>query len=131
MFRDAATHWEDELMPLSPEDRRALEKLFGEGVQEQAELSLRLIVLPAVALPPGCQPEVCMAIYVASAFQGYDSRLYLESPITLPSGNCPPTTAAVLLGRTLYAASIQGVSPSLPPHQAVLAHLQRYNKAEL
>ncbi len=113
-------------MPLAPEDQRALETLFGPGVQEQTELGLRLIVLPTVALPPGCNPNISMAIYVASTFQSYDSRLYFEAPITLASGICPPTTAAVLLGRSLYAASIQGVSPSLPPHQAILAHLERY-----
>jgi hypothetical protein len=49
--------------------------------------------------------------------------------VRLKSGVTPPITTEVLLGRTMYAASIQGVSSSLPIHQGVLAHLARYEQA--
>ena len=106
-----------------------LKRLFGEDVRELHEGGLHLFSLPEVPLPPGCHPVSCAGLYVASAFQGYASRLFLASQIRLASGRVPPVTALVLLGRTWYAASIGGVSPALPPHQAILAHLRRYEAA--
>jgi hypothetical protein len=113
-------------MALNPEDRRTLELLFGESVQEHVELGLPLIVVPSVPLPSGCRPPSSMAIYIPAWFQGYTTRLFFEEPITLKSGVCPQTASTVLLGRTMYAASIQDVPADLPPHQAILAHLKRY-----
>lgn len=114
---------------MAGEDQRACEALFGEGAAEHRERGLRLVVLPVVTLPEGCNPSRSSGIYVASALAGYDTRLFLEAPVRLRSGVTPAVTAEVLLGRTLYAASIQGVSASLPVHQGVLAHLARYEKS--
>jgi hypothetical protein len=111
---------------MSDAERRILIDLFGEGVEEHMQGNLRLIILPCVSLPLGCTPAQAFGIYVASPTAGYESRLFLESPVKLKSGVQPQTTALVLLGRTLHAASIQGISWSLPPHQGVLAHLARY-----
>lgn len=114
---------------MSADERQVCQDLFGDGVCERDESGLRLIILPMVNLPAGCTPDQSMGIYVASPFAGYESRLFLEAPIRLRSGVVPQTTTQVLCGRTMYAASIQGVSASLPVHQAVLAHLSRYEEA--
>ncbi len=115
---------------LAPDEHKALADLFGEGVQERFETGLRLVVLPIVELSPGCSPSHVMGIYIAGEYQGYRSRLFLEAPVTLRSGVSPATTMSVLLGRPMYAASIQGVSAALPPHQAILAHLRRYEAVQ-
>jgi hypothetical protein len=111
------------------DERRACEKLFGEGVGEHQERGLRLIALPLIMLPAGCEPAQSSGIYVASPLGGYQTRLFLEKPIRLKSGVTPPITTEVLLGRTMYAASIQDVPATLPVHQGILAHLARYEKA--
>lgn len=116
-------------MAISSDDLRLLKATFGDGVQSYQEGELPLVVLPVIYLPAGCHPPNVMAIYVAKSYQGYDSRLFLESPIKLASGVIPATAQALLLGRTMYAASIQGIPATLPPHQAILAHLQRYKLA--
>jgi hypothetical protein len=108
---------------------RILRSLFGDEVAEHSEGNLRLISLPKVTLPDGCRPDVAFGVYVASRLDGYESRIYFEHPIRLKSGAQPQTTTRVILGRTLYAASIQGVSATLPPHQAILEHLRRYEAA--
>ena len=114
---------------MSEGERRILEAHFGEGVEEKAEGSLLLYVLPVVTLPEGCSPAKAFGVYVASVTGGYQSRLFLDRPITLKSGIQPPITTLILLGRTMHAASVQGVSVMLPPHQAILAHLSRYEQA--
>jgi hypothetical protein len=113
---------------MSGDERKACEDLFGKGVTELMENGVRLIVLPVVNLPAGCEPKQAMGIYVASPFNNYESRLFLEAPIRLRSGSQPQTTTQVLCGRTMYAASIQGISATLPVHQAVLAHVARYEE---
>ena len=111
---------------IASDDLRLLEEMFGPGVRAHREGELPLVVLPVVHLAEGCAPASAMAIFVATAYLGYDSRLYFEAPIRLASGTVPATTSAILLGRTMFAASIQGVPATLPPHQAILAHLRRY-----
>ncbi len=112
-----------------PQETAVLEELFGTGVAERYESDLRMIALPAVPLPEGCRPATAMGIYVPHQYMGYNTRLFFESPITLRSGVQPPHTVAVLLGRTMYAASINGIPANLPLHQGVLAHLRRYELA--
>jgi hypothetical protein len=114
---------------VTEQERRACEGLFGEGVSEHEERGLRLVALPAITLPKGCDPSQSSGIYVASSFGGYETRLFLEKPVRLLSGAVPAITTEVLLGRTMYAASIQAVPANLPIHQGVLAHLARYEKA--
>lgn len=114
---------------MTEEHQRLLERAFGPGVEEQVEGDLRLVIVPTLTLPNGCLPERAFAIYVASPTGGYSTRLFFERPIRLKSGVEPNTTALVLLGRTMYAASIQGVPVELPPHQGILAHLKRYEQA--
>ena len=114
---------------MTADELQACQDLFGQGVCERDENGLRLIILPMVNLPAGCKPHQSMGIYVASPFAGYDSRLSLEAPVQLQTGVVPQTTTQVLCGRTMYAASVQGVSADLPVHQAVLAHLARYEEA--
>jgi hypothetical protein len=111
---------------LSEEERVVLEQLFGAGVAERSENGRRLIILPRVVLPAGCQPAEAFGVYVASAHGGYQTRLFLESAVKLRDGRTPAVTADVLCGRTMYAASWQGVPASLPVHEGVLAHLRIY-----
>ncbi len=114
---------------MSGPELRILKDLFGEGIEERVQGNLRLIILPVVPLPQGCTPAKAFGIYVATPTAGYESRLFLDSPVMLKSGVQPQTTTLVLLGRTMHAASIQGISCGLPPHQAILAHLTRYENA--
>lgn len=110
-------------------EQKMLEDLFGAGVAEHHQTGLRLIVVPRVKLPAGCTPAESFAVYVPSTYQGYPTRLYLEQPVRLASGAQPQTTTAVLLGRTLHAASINDIPATLPLHQGILAHVERYGKA--
>jgi hypothetical protein len=111
---------------MSPQESAVLEGLFGAGVTEHFDADLRLIALPIVSLPEGCRPAIAMGIYVPQQYMGYNTRLFFEAPIVLCSGVQPPFTTAVLLGRTMFAASINGVPATLPVHQGILAHLRRY-----
>lgn len=114
---------------MSNEERAVLEQLFGNGVDERFENGRRLIVLPKVVLPAGCQPPDAFGIYVASAYNGYYTRLFFDSPVKLRDGRAPAVTADILCGRTMYAASWQGVPANLPVHEGVLAHLRLYDGA--
>jgi hypothetical protein len=111
---------------MTAEEQTLLDELFGPGVQEHCELGLRVIVLPSVVLPDGCTPEVSSGVFVAGPWQGYASRLYLEMPVRKKSGEVLATTSSVWLGRTLSAASIRDIDPSLPLHQAISAHVRWY-----
>lgn len=110
-------------------EQRGLETAFGAGSYEFYEGTSRLIVIPKLRLPSGAQPEEAFAIYHASPHSGYQTRLFLEVPIRAANGQTPATTTAVLCGRTMYAASYNGVPADLPPHQGILAHLRLYEAA--
>lgn len=114
---------------MTEQEQRACEALFGVGVSEHSERGLRLVALPSISLPSGCDPAQSSGIYVASPLGGYDTRLFLEKPVRTRTGATPAITTEVLLGRTMYAASIQGIPASLPIHQGVLAHLAVYEKS--
>ena len=115
---------------MAHEELGLLQTHFGVGVAEyRTPAGLNLFMLPVVHLPEGCKPTSSPAIYVATPFMGYPSRLFFDAPVSLRSGGIPPTKTAVLLGRTVYAASIGGIPFDLPPHQAILAHLRRYTWA--
>jgi hypothetical protein len=112
---------------MTEQEKRLLSAHFGDAVEEYQQPAIgRLIVLPVVTLPRGCDPESSMGIFVANEYQGYPTRLFLERPVRLPSGIVPNTTQAYILGRNLYATSVRGVPASLPLHQAILAHVRRY-----
>ena len=112
---------------MTADEQAVLEGLFGEGVTERNEGGRRLILLPIVTLPAGCRPETTFGIYVASEHSGYETRLFLETPITRADGRSPAVTTDVICGRTMYAASWRGVSASLPLHEGILAHLRLYD----
>jgi|SRR5947209_5613730 len=111
---------------MTASDLAALDALFGPGVQEVADVGISFIALPHVEMPAGCGVESVSGLYAARQLDGYHSRLFLSAPVTLPNG-APPATA-VYFNRQWYAVSIQGVSPHLPPHQAILAHLSQYKR---
>ncbi len=114
---------------LSSEEQRALEAIAGPGVREVVEGGRRLIILPKVKLPVGSAPAESFAIYHASAHGGYSTRLFFEVPIRGADGVTPSTVADSLCGRTMHAASYNGVPVDLPLHQGVLAHLRLYEAA--
>ncbi len=61
-----------------------------------------------------------------SAYGGYETRLFLDAPITLGDGRVPAVTTDVLCGRTMYAASWRGVPATVPLNEGILAHLRLY-----
>lgn len=111
---------------MSGDEQRTLDDLFGPGVREVVEPGRRLIILPRVKLPVGASPAESSAIYHASAHGSYATRLFFEMPIRGANGVTPPTTTEVLCGRTMHAASYNGVPADLPLHQGILAHLRLY-----
>jgi hypothetical protein len=123
VFRHDAARWAGEL---TPQEQRALDMTFGEGIYEVTEAGARLFVIPKLRLPVGADPSEAFAIYHASPYSGYTSRLFFEIAIKGANGSMPPVTTAVLCGRTVHAASFNGVPAELPPHQAILAHLRLY-----
>ncbi len=114
---------------MSPAEERTLETAFGPGVREVVDDCRRLIILPIVTLPAGSKPAAAFAIYHASAHGGYSTRLFFETPICGANGVTLPTVTEVLCGRTMFAASYNGVPADLPPHQGILAHLRLYEAA--
>jgi hypothetical protein len=114
---------------LTADEQRGLDATFGTGIREIHEGPLRLFVIPRLRMPAGASPSDVFAIYCASPHTGYQTRLFLESPIRGVNGQTPGTTTAVLCGRTLYAASFNGVPADLPPHRGILAHLRLYEAA--
>jgi len=114
---------------LSGDELRTLEALAGSGVREVVEPPRRLIILPKLKLPAGAAPSAAFAIYHASAHGGYSTRLFFETPIRGANGATPQTVTDVLCGRTMYAASYNGVPADLPLHQGILAHLRLYEAA--
>ncbi len=111
---------------MSGDEQRTLDVLFGPGVREVIEPTRRLIILPKVKLPFGASPAEAFAIYHASVHSGYSTRLFFETPIRNTHGVTPQTTVEVLCGRTMHAASYNGVPADLPFHQGILAHLRLY-----
>ena len=107
-------------------EQSLLDALFGPGVAEHPFEGRRAIALPRVVLPAGCDPGESSGIYIVGDYQSYPTRLFLEKPVALKSGAVPSTTATVLFGRTMYAASINEVPAALPLHQGILAHVERY-----
>ena len=114
---------------MTAEEQRALDATFGPGVREIYEGSLRLFPIPRLRMPVGATPDEAFAIYCASPHTGYQTRLFLEVPIRGANGQTPATTTAIIGGRTMYAASFNGVPADLPPHQGILAHLRLYEKS--
>ena len=113
---------------MTAEEKRGLDAAFGPGIREMQEGGLRLFSIPRLRMPVGAVPGEVFAIYCASPHTGYQTRLFLEAPIRGANGQTPATTTAVIGGRTMYAASFNGVPADLPPHQGILAHLRLYEK---
>ena len=111
---------------MTADEQRGLDATFGTGIREIYEGPFRLFVIPRLRMPKGASPSEVFAIYCASSHTGYQTRLFLETPIRGANGQTPVTTTAVLCGRTVHAASFNGVPAELPPHQAILAHLRLY-----
>jgi len=114
---------------LSPDEQRVLDDLFGDagvGVTEVVEGARHLFILPKVTLPAGSVPAAAFGIYHASPHGGYSTRLFLEQPIKGANGTTPQTTTEMFFGRTMHAASWNGVPADLLPHEGILAHLQLY-----
>lgn len=115
---------------MTPQEQLVLDELFGDGgvsVKEVVDNGRRLFILPKITLPAGSVPAEAFGIYQASPHNsGYSTRLFLEAPIRGANGNTPQTTAEMFFGRTMYAASWNGVPADLPPHEGILAHLRLY-----
>jgi len=113
---------------MTAEEADAIKETFGVEPEAYQDGGNECIVLPVLRLPTGCKPPEAMAIFVRGPVGGYQSRLFFEVPITLSNGSLPTIHSQMMLGREMHAASIQGIPPTLPPHQAILAHLQQYKK---
>ncbi len=110
------------------EELQAVKDTFGIEPSLQQESGNDCIVLPALKLPPGCKPAEAMAVFVRGPVAGYETRLFFECPVSNSDGQLPTIHPQMILGRQMHAASIRGILPTLPPNQAILAHLRVYQK---
>ena len=106
---------------MTAEESRLLTVTFGEGWQERTEMELPLILIPELQLVSG---QTVRAVFVRAQMNGYSTRLFFDRPLT-PSASLPMHTHP-FLGQVMYAHSINGISATLPPHEAILAHLRMY-----
>jgi hypothetical protein len=113
---------------MTEEEKFAIEATFGCEATAHEELGLTLIRLAKIQLPDGCTPECALAIFVRGTLNGYSTRLFFDRPILPANGKTYNQHIHPLLGRPMYAHSINSIPATLPPHQAILAHLRMYER---
>lgn len=106
---------------MTDQEARLLTVTFGPGWQERTEMGLPLIDIPEVRMPNG---EVAHAVFVRGPMSGYPTRLFFDRQVA--SRRNLPVHVQPLLGQVMYAHSINNIPATLPPHEAILAHLQMY-----
>lgn len=106
---------------MSPSDDqlRALREVNPEA-RVLDEGGVTYVFLPKQPIQVGEQWRVMDALLCPNKYGGYDTRLFLEKPITERAANW---TEHVILGRTWNTFSWNGVSPALPLMQILLAHM--------
>lgn len=65
-------------------------------------------------------------MFVRGQMNGYPTRLFFERPLA-PISNLPMHTHP-FLGKVMYAHSIKDIAATIPPHEAILAHLRLYKE---
>jgi hypothetical protein len=116
---------------MTDEEKSALESTFGCSVTEHQEPGLPgvpLIQLSEIMLPAGCSPDRVLVVFARGQMNGYLSRLFFEKPIIPGNGLTLQLQTQALLGRVMYVHSINQIPATLPPHQAILAHLRMYER---
>ncbi|MFY9711655.1 MAG: hypothetical protein WA668_07865 [Candidatus Cybelea sp.] len=108
---------------MTDDEARLLTVTFGEGWAERTEMGLPLIDLSELTLGSG---ERIRAVFVRGQMNGYPTRLFFERPLT-PISNLPMHTHP-FLGKVMYAHSIKDIAATIPPHEAILAHLRLYKE---
>ena len=106
-------------MSLPDDQLRALREVNPEA-RVLSEGGITYVFLPQQPIQVGEQWRVMDALLCPNKYGGYDTRLFLEQPITERAANW---TAHVILGRTWHTFSWNGVSSAQPLMQILLAHL--------
>lgn len=106
---------------MSEQEARLLSVTFGDGWREVTEQNLPLIEIPALRLSNG---QTVHAVFVRATMNGYPTRLFfecvLQPKVALQMHSHP------FRGKVMYAHSINSIAATLPPHEAILAHLRMY-----
>ncbi|WP_043795151.1 hypothetical protein [Rhodanobacter sp. OR87] len=106
-------------MSLPDDQLRALREVNPEA-RVLSEGGLTYVFLPKQPIQVGEQGRAMDALLCPNKYGGYDTRLFLEHPITERGANW---SAHVILGRTWHTFSWNGVSSAQPLMQILLAHL--------
>jgi hypothetical protein len=110
---------------MSEEETRLLTVTFGEGwslVEEPTLPGVQLIDLPDLRLADGTAVH---ALFVRGSMNGYPTRLFFDRQLRPKAGNLNQTTHP-FRGTVMYAHSINQIAATVPPHEAILAHLRMY-----
>ena len=91
------------------------------AAEELQESGLPFLYLRVLRLPQGCVPAEVDALLCIHKRDGYDSRLYLSSPISHRGSNWSTT---YLFDRRWHTWSWQGVSAQQRPIQVLAGHLK-------
>lgn len=106
-------------MSIGDDQLRALREINPEA-RVLAESGLTYVFLPKLPILACDQRHELDALLCPSKHGGYDTRLYLEQPLSVRTSTW---TAHSILGRTWHTFSWNGVSPDQPLLQILLAHL--------
>jgi hypothetical protein len=106
----ASDHFE-ELLALSPQARQA------------TEAGIEFILLPALQLPPGCNPSSVDCLLCLGARDGYESRLFFSQVVSSPQGRNWNGQNIRILERNWFAYSWR-VPSGMRPIETLIAHLQ-------
>lgn len=110
---------------MTEDENRLLRVTFGDRCslfEEPTLPGVSLIDLPTLELSDG---TVVHAVFVRGAMNGYPTRLFFDRRLQPRAGNLNLTTHP-FRGTVMYAHSINEIPATVPPHEAILAHLRMY-----
>lgn len=111
-------------MSARSEDELAELRAAFPGASSASEGGITYFLLPKLALPPGCVPDVLDALLCPTARDGYVTRLFFAQRIERPPRANWNTFH--ILDRTWHAPSWQGVAANLRLVQIVAGHLRAF-----
>lgn len=88
-----------------------------------SDCGTELVLLPGLKVRVNGHVRVLDGLLCPSELHGYTTRLFLSDQVEGKGQNWKPY---VIIGRTWYAPSWQGVESTLPLPQMLLAHLDAF-----
>jgi hypothetical protein len=93
------------------------------GAKQFSEGGVDYVLLPALSLPPGCDPGVTDCLLSLGSRDGYGSRLFFAQVVSAPQPRNWNSKNIRILERNWFAYSWR-VPGGLRPMETLIAHLQ-------